>query len=63
MQRKKTLRLMGRVIARYPSGSLISNASTPSDQRLACEAAKLDRAEEQALANEIYAGEVEAPEY
>jgi hypothetical protein len=30
---------------------------------LAREVAKLDIAEEQALANEIYAGEVEAPEY
>jgi len=31
--------------------------------RLAREAAKLDRAEEQALADELYAGEVEWPEY
>jgi Arc/MetJ-type ribon-helix-helix transcriptional regulator len=31
--------------------------------RLAREAAKLDRAEEQALADEVYAGEVEWPEY
>ncbi len=31
--------------------------------RLAREAAKLDKAEEQALANEIYAGDVEWPEY
>jgi metal-responsive CopG/Arc/MetJ family transcriptional regulator len=31
--------------------------------RLAREAAKLDRTEEQALADEVYAGEVEWPEY
>jgi len=31
--------------------------------RLASECAKLDRAEEQALADEVYAGEVEWPEY
>jgi metal-responsive CopG/Arc/MetJ family transcriptional regulator len=31
--------------------------------RLAREAAKLDRTEEQALADEVYAGETEWPEY
>ena len=31
--------------------------------RLACESAKLDKSEEQALANEGYAGESEWPEY
>ena len=31
--------------------------------RLAREAAKLDRTEEQALADEVYAGEIEWPEY
>jgi Arc/MetJ-type ribon-helix-helix transcriptional regulator len=34
-----------------------------SHSRLARECAKLDKAEEQALADEIYPGEVEWPEY
>jgi len=53
---------MGRAVTGYPRPIADLERFDPT-RALAREVAKLDIAEEQALANEIYAGEVEAPEY
>ena len=41
----------------------VKESVRPEQSRLVREAAKLDRAEEQAIANESYAGECDWPEY
>jgi Arc/MetJ-type ribon-helix-helix transcriptional regulator len=53
----------------YPNRSkafeaaIVDHVENLHRSRLTCECAKLDKADEQALANESYAGETDWPEY
>lgn len=62
MKRKKTLQNHG-TRDREVSRPIADLQRLDPKQALAREVAKLDIAEEQALANEVYVGEVEWPEY